>query len=49
MTFMLLFALQGCYECLLHTQLTELRDEVQPLVEMVKDGRIPPGKASLPD
>ncbi|ROI16165.1 Something about silencing protein 10 [Anabarilius grahami] len=25
-------------------KLTELRDEVQPLVEMVKDGRIPPGK-----
>uniref|UniRef100_A0A673FR54 Something about silencing protein 10-like n=1 Tax=Sinocyclocheilus rhinocerous TaxID=307959 RepID=A0A673FR54_9TELE len=27
-------------------KLTELRDEVQPLVEMVKDGQIPPGKAS---
>ncbi|XP_056107425.1 something about silencing protein 10 [Rhinichthys klamathensis goyatoka] len=27
-------------------KLTELRDEVQPLVEMVKDGRIPPGKGA---
>uniref|UniRef100_A0A671NX88 Something about silencing protein 10-like n=1 Tax=Sinocyclocheilus anshuiensis TaxID=1608454 RepID=A0A671NX88_9TELE len=27
-------------------KLTELRDEVQPLVEMVKDGQIPPGKAT---
>ncbi|XP_067287766.1 something about silencing protein 10 [Pseudorasbora parva] len=27
-------------------KLRELRDEVQPLVEMVKDGRIPPGKGA---
>lgn len=27
-------------------QLTELKEEVQPLLEMVKDGRIPQGKAS---
>ncbi|KAG1949651.1 something about silencing protein [Pimephales promelas] len=27
-------------------KLTELKDEVQPLVEMVKDGRIPPGKGA---
>ncbi|XP_050977983.1 something about silencing protein 10 [Labeo rohita] len=27
-------------------KLTELRDEVQPLLEMVKDGRIPPGKGA---
>ncbi|XP_048028805.1 something about silencing protein 10 [Megalobrama amblycephala] len=27
-------------------KLTELRDEVQPLVERVKDGRIPPGKGA---
>ncbi|XP_043108608.1 something about silencing protein 10 [Puntigrus tetrazona] len=27
-------------------KLTELREEVQPLVEMVKDGRIPPGKGA---
>ncbi|KAJ3603107.1 hypothetical protein NHX12_030851 [Muraenolepis orangiensis] len=26
------------------TKLAELKDELQPLVEMVKDGRIPPGK-----
>lgn len=28
-------------------QLTELKDELQPLVQMVKDGRIPPGKVYL--
>ncbi|KAM3878023.1 something about silencing protein 10 [Diretmus argenteus] len=28
------------------SKLTELKDEVQPLVEMVKDGRIPPGKGA---
>ncbi|KAA0707664.1 Something about silencing protein 10 [Triplophysa tibetana] len=27
-------------------KLTELKDEVQPLVDMVKDGRIPPGKGA---
>ncbi|XP_063072662.1 something about silencing protein 10 [Engraulis encrasicolus] len=27
-------------------KLTELKDEVQPLVELVKDGTIPPGKAA---
>uniref|UniRef100_A0A8C2G9X1 UTP3 small subunit processome component n=1 Tax=Cyprinus carpio TaxID=7962 RepID=A0A8C2G9X1_CYPCA len=27
-------------------KLTELREEVQPLVEMVKDGQIPPGKGA---
>ncbi|KAL2091192.1 hypothetical protein ACEWY4_013455 [Coilia grayii] len=27
-------------------KLTELKDEIQPLVEMVKDGRIPPGKGA---
>lgn len=28
-------------------QLTELKDELQPLVQMVKDGKIPPGKVSI--
>lgn len=28
------------------TQLTELKEELQPLLEMVKDGRIPQGKVS---
>lgn len=28
-------------------QLTELKDELQPLVQMVKDGKIPPGKVSV--
>lgn len=27
-------------------QLSELKDELQPLVQMVKDGKIPPGKVS---
>lgn len=27
-------------------QLTELKDELQPLIQMVKDGKIPPGKVS---
>ncbi|KAM4613840.1 something about silencing protein 10 isoform 2-T2 [Polymixia lowei] len=27
-------------------KLTELKDELQPLIEMVKDGRIPPGKGA---
>ncbi|XP_026884751.2 something about silencing protein 10 isoform X2 [Electrophorus electricus] len=27
-------------------KLTELRDEIQPLVQMVKDGQIPPGKGA---
>lgn len=28
-------------------QLTELKDELQPLVQMVKDGKIPEGKVGL--
>lgn len=28
-------------------QLNELKDELQPLVQMVKDGKIPPGKVSI--
>lgn len=28
-------------------QLSELKDELQPLVQMVKDGKIPPGKVSI--
>nr|XP_046239338.1 something about silencing protein 10 [Scatophagus argus] len=28
------------------TKLTELKDELQPLVQMVKDGKIPPGKGA---
>lgn len=28
-------------------QLTELKDELHPLVQMVKDGKIPPGKVSI--
>lgn len=28
-------------------QLTELKDELQPLVQMVKDGKIPPGQVSI--
>ncbi|KAB5537013.1 hypothetical protein PHYPO_G00113930 [Pangasianodon hypophthalmus] len=27
-------------------KLTELRDEIQPMVQMIKDGQIPPGKVS---
>lgn len=28
-------------------QLTELKDELHPLVQMVKDGKIPPGKVNI--
>lgn len=28
-------------------QLTELKDELHPLVQMVSDGKIPPGKVSV--